>query len=50
MNTRVIVRQLNDDGVAFYVHVASAHVRAFDERGRDRVARKTIRIGERVDP
>jgi hypothetical protein len=48
-NTMVIRHQSYDDRVA-NVHVASAHVRAFDERVRDRVARRTVRIGERIDP
>lgn len=46
----IFLYEVYDDRAAFEAHCASAHFRDFDERTRDWVARKTVRIYERIDP
>jgi quinol monooxygenase YgiN len=46
----IFLYELYDDRAAFDAHVASAHFRTFDARVRDWVARKTVRIYDRIDP
>ena len=46
----VFLYEIYDDRAAFDAHVASAHFRVFDDRVRDWVARKTVRIYARIDP
>jgi len=48
--TVVFLYEMYDDRAAFEAHLSSVHFRAFDERVRDWVAKKTVRIYERVDP
>jgi quinol monooxygenase YgiN len=47
---QIFLYELYDDRAAFEVHCASEHFRAFDEKTRPWVARKTVRIYERLDP
>ena len=46
----VFLYELYDDRAAFDAHLASAHFRAFDDRVRDWIASKTVRIYGRIDP
>ena len=46
----IFLYELYDDRAAFDSHLASAHFKAFDAQVRDWVARKDVRVFERVDP
>jgi quinol monooxygenase YgiN len=46
----IFLYELYDDRAAFDTHLASAHFKAFDGQVRDWVARKDVRMFERVDP
>ena len=46
----VFLYEVYDDRAAFDAHCSSAHFLAFDDRVRDWVARKTVRIYEHIDP
>jgi quinol monooxygenase YgiN len=47
---RTFLYELYDDRAAFEAHLAAAHFKAFDGAVRDWVARKDVRIYERVAP
>ena len=46
----VFLYEIYDDRAAFDAHLSSSHFRAFDERVREWVAKKTVRIYERTEP
>jgi len=48
--TVVFLYEVYDDRAAFDAHLSSAHFRTFDDRVSDWIARKTVRIYERIDP
>lgn len=47
---RTFLYELYDDRAAFEAHLAAAHFKAFDDAIRDWIARKDVRIYERVSP
>jgi quinol monooxygenase YgiN len=47
---RIFLYELYDDRAAFEAHLAAAHFKVFDIAVRDWVARKDVRIYERVSP
>jgi quinol monooxygenase YgiN len=46
----IFLYEVYDDRAAFDAHVASAHFRRFDAMVGDWIARKSVRIYERIDP
>ena len=46
----VFLYELYDDRAAFEAHLAAAHFKAFDDAIRDWVARKDVKIYERIAP
>lgn len=47
---RTLLYELYDDRAAFEAHLAAAHFKAFDDAIRDWIARKDVKIYERVAP
>ena len=47
---RTFLYEIYDDHAAFEAHLAAAHFRAFDDAIRDWIARKDVKIYERVSP
>ena len=47
---RTFLYEIYDDRVAFEAHLAAAHFKAFDDAIRDWIARKDVKIYERVSP
>lgn len=47
---RTFLYELYDDRAAFEAHLAAAHFKAFDDAIRDWIARKDVKIYDRVSP
>lgn len=47
---RTFLYEIYDDRAAFEAHLAAAHFKAFDDAIRDWVARKDVKIYERIAP
>jgi (4S)-4-hydroxy-5-phosphonooxypentane-2,3-dione isomerase len=46
----IFLYEVYADRAAFDAHVATEHYRAFERATRDMIARKTVRVFDRIDP